>query len=429
MRGKRIPDSRYRWVVVAACFLLAFTGLGFCSGTKSLYLVAITEATGIPRSLFSISDSCRYVTTTVVNLFFGFQLARFGAKKLIAAGFLSLIAFALIYAFATATWMFCIGGTMLGLGLSWMGTAMIGHVIGAWFHENRGTVMGVALAANGLGTAVMTQIVSPIIYREGDVFGYRKAYLLTAVMLAVAAVVILTLIREYPSDADPARVAAPKRKKPKKPTWSGMTLEQALRAPWFYAAMTCVFLTGMTLQGISGIAVAHMKDVGLGTAFVAALVSVRSLLMSADKVLVGFLHDHIRIRRTLTICGLCAVAAIALLYGVSPTAAGKWAAVAYTPLMAMALPLETIMLPLLAANLFGERDYEKMLGVIVSVNTAGFAIGVPLTNLSHDLCGTYRPMLLALAGVMAVVTAAYQWIFTAAERRRAQIETAPAGEA
>ena len=38
---------------------------------------AITEATGIKRSLFSISDSCRYVTTAVVNLFFGFQLAHF----------------------------------------------------------------------------------------------------------------------------------------------------------------------------------------------------------------------------------------------------------------------------------------------------------------------------------------------------------------
>ncbi|MBQ6646324.1 MAG: MFS transporter, partial [Clostridia bacterium] len=154
MLKKSIKDSYYKWVVVAACCLLSFSGLGFCSGTKSLYLAAITEATGIKRSLFSISDSCRYVTTSVVNLFFGFLLARYGAKKLIAAGFLSLIAFALIYAHATTAWAFYLGGVMLGLGMSWMGTAMIGHVIGAWFHDNRGTIMGIALAANGLGTAV-----------------------------------------------------------------------------------------------------------------------------------------------------------------------------------------------------------------------------------------------------------------------------------
>ena len=422
MRKRAISDDRYRWIVVAACFLLSFTGLGFCSGTKGLYLVAITDATGIKRSLFSISDSCRYVTTAVVNLFFGFQLARYGAKKLIAAGFASLIAFTLIYAHARTTWGFYLGGVFLGIGMSWMGTAMIGHVIGAWFKENRGTVMGIALAANGLGTAVITQIISPIIYREGDLFGYRKAYQLTALLLAIAGVIVIATLREHPSDYDRSLAPAPGRKKPKHPTWRGMTLRQALHTPVFYAMAACVFLTGMTLQGIGGVAVAHMKDVGLDTDFIAKLVSVRSILMSADKVLVGFLHDRIRIRKTLTLCGLCSVVGIVLLYAVAPTAAGRWAAIAYTPIMAMAMPLETIMLPLLAANLFGERDYEKVLGVIVSVSTAGFAIGVPLTNLCFDLTGTYLPMLLALAGVMTAVTVTYQFIFRAAARKRAELE-------
>ena len=422
MRKSAIPDSQYRWVVVAACFLLAFTGLGFCSGTKGLYLVAITDATGIKRSLFSISDSCRFITTAVMNLFFGFQLNRFGAKKLIAAGYLSMIAFTLIYATATTTWGFYLGGIMLGLGMSWMSTAMIGHVIGAWFKENRGTVMGVALAANGLGTAIITQIISPIIYRDGDLFGYRKAYLLTASLLAIAGTIVLIVLRERPSDYDSSQAPAPGKKKPKHPTWSGVTLEQALRSPVFYLTAACVFLTGMTLQGVSGVAVAHMKDVGLDTAFVATLVSARSLLMSLDKVLVGYLHDRIRIRKTLTICGICAVVGILMLCCVVPTARGKWAAIAYTPLMAMALPLETIMLPLLASNLFGEKAYEKILGVMVSVSTAGYAIGVPLTNLSHDLFGTYKPMLLRLAGVMTAVIAAYQFVFRAAARSRAAIE-------
>ena len=423
---KRLMDDRnYRWIVVASCFMLAFSGLGFCSGTKSLYLVAITEATGIKRSLFSISDSCRYITTTVVNLFFGFYLARYGAKKLIAAGYLSLILFALIYAKATTPWMFYIGGAFLGLGLSWMGTAMIGHVISAWFQEKRGTVMGIALAANGLGTAVMTPIVSPIIYREGDVFGYRKAYLLTAVVMAVIGTLILIFLREYPSDYDRSRARLPVKKRPRD-AWSGIALDQALHTPWFYAAALCVLLTGMSLQSVSGIAVAHMKDVGLETTFIAALVSVRSILLSADKVLVGYLHDRIRIRRTLTLCGLCGAVGMFLLFCVRPTVGGKWAAIVYTPVMAMAVPLETIMLPLLAGNLFGECAYEKMLGILVSISTAGFAIGVPLTNLCYDLIGTYRPMLLTLSCVMAAVTTAYQFVFRAAAKTRSEIEAAAA---
>ena len=61
----------YKWVIVGLCFLMVFTNLGFCSSNKSLYLSAITEALGIKRSVFSIADSCRFVTTAIINLFFG----------------------------------------------------------------------------------------------------------------------------------------------------------------------------------------------------------------------------------------------------------------------------------------------------------------------------------------------------------------------
>ena len=55
------PKKRldYRWVVIAVCFLMVFTCLGFCSSNKGLYLSAITKALGIKRSLFAINDTCR----------------------------------------------------------------------------------------------------------------------------------------------------------------------------------------------------------------------------------------------------------------------------------------------------------------------------------------------------------------------------------
>ena len=418
MKLSKTDDRHYRWIVVAACFLMAFTGLGFCSGTKSLFLVPITEATGLKRSLFSLSDSCRYITTTVINLFFGAQLARYGARKLIAAGYLCLIAFTLIYAHASSAWVFCIGGMCLGLGLSWMGTAMIGHVISAWFRENRGTVMGFALAANGVGGAVATQIVSPIINRPGDAFGYRRAYLLMAALLAVAGVVVLIFFREFPSAGRPAAAHARRRRGER---WSGLTAKQAMATPYFYAAALCVFLTGLSLQSVSGIGAAHMRDVGLDNAFIAGVVSIHSVTLSLAKLLVGFLHDRIRLRRTLTLCCLAAIAAIALLLGAGPDS-GRWSAMVYGPMMSLALPMETIIIPLLAADLFGDREFEKLLGIFVSVNTAGFAVGVPLSNLCHDLLGSYRPALMTTACVMAAVTTAYQFILRAAQRRREAVE-------
>ena len=424
VRLSRIEDKRYRWIVVAACFLIAFTGLGFCSGTKALYLAPITEATGLKRSLFSLSDSCRYITTTIVNLFFGAHLARYGAKKLLAAGYLCLIAFALIYATASSAWVFCLGGVCLGLGLSWMGTAMIGHVISAWFQENRGTVMGFALAANGVGSALATQIVSPIINRPGDPFGYRKAYLLTALLLAIGGAVVLLIFREYPSGGRPAPARS---RKQRGQTWSGLTAKQALRTPWFYGAVACVFVTGLCLQSTSGISAAHMRDAGLDSAFIAGVVSLHSITLSLCKLLVGWLFDRIRLRRTITLCCAAAVGSAIALLAAAPEA--RWPALVYGPLMSLALPMETIILPLLAASLFGEKEFEKLLGIFVSVTTAGFAVGVPLSNLCHDLLGSYRPSLIATGCAMAAVTLAYQFILTAADRKRASVEAEEAEQA
>ena len=70
MRVNDIQKNKIAKVsVVAACFCMICVCLGFCSSNKSLYLTAITEALGIKRSLFSVSDSCRYVATALVNLF------------------------------------------------------------------------------------------------------------------------------------------------------------------------------------------------------------------------------------------------------------------------------------------------------------------------------------------------------------------------
>ena len=75
--------------------------LGFCSSTKILYIAPVTSALDIRRGAFSLNYSFRFVTTAVVNVFFGFLVSRYGMKKLIMTVFLSLITYRLVYFFAS----------------------------------------------------------------------------------------------------------------------------------------------------------------------------------------------------------------------------------------------------------------------------------------------------------------------------------------
>ena len=411
-------------LVMIASFCMIFVCLGFCSSNKSLYLSAITEALDIKRSLFSINDSCRYIATAVVNLFFGTLIAKFGAKKLVAAGFVSLIISTLIYANATRVEVFYIGGCFLGIGLAWTSTTMASYLVNRWFKENRGTVSGIVLCANGLGGALAAQIVTPIIYEEGNAFGYRNAYYLVALLLLCIGIPVVLFSREPEGEA-PADAG---KKKARGKHWVGITLSEALRKPYFYAAAVCVFLTGMSLQGINGIAGAHLKDVGINEGFVATVLSIHSLVLCGSKFLAGLSYDKLGLRVTLIICELLGVISFVALALAGTDAFGMGCAVTWGAASALALPLETVMVPLIAADLFGEKEFSKMVGLFVSLNTAGYALGTPIANWIYDDCKTYTPVLYFFAAVMLALVVGFIFIINASNKTRGQVLLAEGAE-
>ena len=109
---------------------------------------------------------------------------------------------------------------------------------------------------------------------------------------------------------------------------------------------------------------------------------------------------------------------IFLLSIVTNSPAGQGISYVYAVLASMALPLETIMLPLIAGELFGQREYPKLLGIFVSVNTAGYAVGPLVSNICFDMIGTYRPVFWVYAGVMVLVTAAFLYVLRKVDATR-----------
>lgn len=413
----------YKWIIVALCFMMVLTTLGFCSSNKALYLSAITEALNIPRSAFAVGDSIRFISTAVVNMFFGTLVRKFGTKKLIGAGFCSLICFAILQATSTSIWGFYLGGIFLGLGLSWTTTTMVGWVVGRWCKENKGTIMGAVLAANGLGGAAAAQIVIPIIYQEGNAFGYRTAYWIVAAILFSVGTIIMIFYREKPKDAE-EEVPTRSKKKKRGQSWVGLEFSEVKKKPYFYVALACVFFTGLILQGINGVSAAHMKDVGINTAYLATVMSIHSLALTVCKFSVGLIYDKVGLRFTMTLCNLAAFGAMISLALTAPSKGGMIAAMFYSIISCLALPLETIMLPIFASDLFGDLSFDKTLGIFVSANTIGYAIGAPLTNWIYDQCGTYLPMFYISAVIMLGVAISSQWFVSAAGKVKRQQEMA-----
>lgn len=383
-------NTGYKWVIFSLCFLMIFICMGFASTSKSIFLAPVTEALQIPRSVFSISDSCRFITSAIVNAFFGSLVTRFGTKKLIIGGFTALITSMLIFAFASNVIWFYIAGAVMGIGFSWTSTTMVGSIVMRWCKDGVGTVMGVVLAANGVGSAVATQILTPIIYENGNNFGYKKAYLLIAIIIFVVMLLFLFLYRENKKGA----VIQSKKQSSSRASWEGIHIKNAIRLPYFYIMAAFVFLSGMVLQGMISSFAAILKDSGLAPAFVATVVSVYSLCLSFSKVLSGFLYDKFGLKPTVSICNICLVLTILFLLLVNSSGFGSVIAMASAVTVALALPLETVMLPIFAGDLFGIKSYNDILGIFVSISYAGMAIGAPVMNISYDIFGSYDTSLI-----------------------------------
>lgn len=412
----------YKWVIAAVSFLMVFVSLGFCSSAKSIFLKRITEALAVKRSVFSISDSCRYVTTSIVNLFFGTLIAKFGARKLIAAGFLSLIISTVLYAVGTQIWTFYIGGVFLGLGFSWTTTTIVGSVVGKWFKKGKGTVMGAVLASNGLGGALAVQILSPII--EQSTFSYRKAYWLVVAILVAVGVIVVGLFRNEPKKTEENAEQPSETKKDNARSWVGVPFQDVLKSKHFYVAAVCVFLAGFTLQGITGVSNPLMKDAGLDPAFVDSVMSINLLALTAFKFLTGFAYDKFGLRKVSFVCYTAAILAMFILSVITDSITGKVLAVTYAFVSTMALPLETVLIPIFAMDLFGEKPYNKVLGLFASINTAGYALGAPITNLCYDLTNSYNFAIYVCCGLMLVAVIALQYVFRASKNQRKSVENA-----
>ncbi|MBO7344609.1 MAG: MFS transporter [Clostridia bacterium] len=416
-KERSLPDW-YKWIIIGLCFIMVMFCLGFCSSPYSWYINYVVPYLGVEESLYTIGKSIRFVTTAVVNLFFGFLVAKFGTKKLILAGLTSLTISMLCHAFAENLILIYLGGFFLGLGLSWTTTTIVGFIVNQWCKENKGTIMGAVLASNGIGATIATEVLRPII--RSSTMGFRKSYIIVAITLAVIAFLMLVFYKDKSKNY--LNVQKTKKKAKRGQGWTGIEFSEVVKKPYFYVSLVCIFLTGMVLQSITGVATPHLENSGLNPEFIDITIVVHSITLVLFKFLTGFMYDKLGLRISTGICMFTSIVIMVCLALVTNSPTGMVFAMIYSTFSSLALPLETIMLPIYANDLFGEKAYGKTLGLFVSVNTAGYALGAPLASLCKDLTGSYNFSLYLGAGIMIAIIIGVQFVINSSHKIRKQVE-------
>jgi len=416
---KKKFQFHYAWLIFAAGFIMVFTVLGFCSSAKSLYLAPVTEDTGISRAMFSLNDVSRYIVVGTMNIFFGRFIEKFNPRIMVAIGFINLVISQILFSLSNSAFIFCLGGVFLGAGLAWTTTTMVGHFVGKWFTNSKGSIMGIILAANGLGTALASQILGNLI--NSGVHGWRMAYRVSAIIVAIVGFIVVLLIRNDPSDvgSEPLGKDAVAKKKTGA-SWTGLEFSELSKRWYFYVVVLCCFNFGMLLCSFTGSSSAHLKDVGIDPVVIKNVMSVYAILLFVGKTITGVVFDKKGLRTVVNLCGIAGIIACGALL-MTKTDLGAWI---YSLSVGFALPIETVLMPLLAADLFGKKAYAKTMGIMVGIVQFGFIGGSLLPNAYFDKYQTYVPIFILFLVMFIITLIVMNFAITAAHKERKEIEEA-----
>jgi sugar phosphate permease len=189
-------NIHYGWVVAAVTFLTMLVTAGTI-GAPGVFIVPLEKEFGWSASEISSALAVRFVLYGLMGPFTAALMNRFGVRRIVLLA-LSIIATTLLASLAmTQVWQLVL---FWGVGVG-IGTGLTAMVLGAtvatrWFSERRGLVMGLLAASTATGQLIFL----PLLAKMTAVYGWRPALCFVCVALMLAAILVLLLMRNRPSD-------------------------------------------------------------------------------------------------------------------------------------------------------------------------------------------------------------------------------------
>ena len=377
----------YAWYILAACVVLNMTVHTIIMQMGSFFTVPMYKELQVPRTLLALQSvliaAGAVITAPIWGKIYKKRDARYvlalctlmTGLTTIARGFMPNIYGILIL--AAIKGVFFAGNTALPISI----------LLTAWFQKKRGLAISIA----SLGISVGNVILSPIVARLIENYGWRAAdKILGLAMLVIMIPCALLVVRSSPKSKNMLPLGAEEGANAQnavsdqRAEQPGMTMAQARKSPKFYFFLCAIFCmtlaTGAALQ-----LAAYLTDIGYDSAVAARVVSAYSAVAIVGKLALGSITDHFGEKKgSIYICvvGVLAFACFMMaknrifLYGL-------------ILFWGLGSGITSVLPTLLTGKIFGRRDYGTIYGTVVSVNRLGGVVGNVLVSFLYDITKDY----------------------------------------
>src|SRR5438270_8130386 len=192
--GRR--NIHYGWVMVGVTFLTALISAGTV-GAPGVFIVPLQKEFGWTTAEVSSALSIRFILFGLMAPFAAALMNRYGLRNVTLSALLVVVSGLVASLAMTKIWhLMLLWGVVIGLGTGMTALVLGATVAARWFAARRGLVVGILTASVATGQLVFL----PLLATLTDHYGWRTALALMCVMLGVAALAVLMIMRDRPSD-------------------------------------------------------------------------------------------------------------------------------------------------------------------------------------------------------------------------------------
>jgi sugar phosphate permease len=378
--------------VAATSFVVLFSIVGLALYGLPFYYDFMVRDFGWSRAQVTSGNA---LSKLLVGPLFGFVAGwvvdRFGPRRLMMAGILMAGAALVGLAHMSSLWMFYTFYLLNALGYVCGGPLPNQVLLSRWFDQARGKAMGVAYLGIGVGGYLVLKL-SP---RLVDAFGWRGALQVLGVVIVAITFPLAWAVRDGPEAAG-TTAAAPRQ--------TVAPVGDLFRNPAFYL----LAIGSMCSIGAVGGANQHLKlflslDLRFSQTAAASIASTVLACSIAGRLLMGWLADRMPRKYVMLIIYALIAGSLPLLF----VARAPGALYAFAIVFGLGLGGEYMIIPLMAAELFGVKVLGRLLGVILTADGVAEATFPMLVGYLRDTTGSYRAGFLlliavALAGTFAI---------------------------
>ena len=370
--------------VAATSFLSLFAIVGLALYGLPFFYDFMVRDFGWSRAQVTSGNALsKLVVGPLLGFAAGWIVDRFGPRRLMIAG----IVMAGIAVFGLGSI-----HTLSGFYLFYLFNA-VGYLCGGplpnqvllsrWFTAARGRAMGFAYLGIGAGGA----LVPLLSVRLVQAFGWHDALRVLGVLIVLIGLPLALVLRESPPES--GTLAPERQPEPKVP------IREVVRQPSFYLLM----LGSMCSIAAVGGANQHLKlylsiDHGYSQQAAAGIASLTLAASLIGRLLMGWLADRWPKKRVMLLIYLLVAAALPI----PLLATTRGAIVVYAILFGIGLGGEYMVIPLMAAELFGVRVLGRAMGLVLAADGVAEALAPVLVGKLHDVSGNYISGFSALIG-------------------------------